>query len=263
MDMTPNQLVLWQKIKNFQFDNENINLTFAKRFARENNFTDSFAIEIIEEYKRFVFLCCISDHPLTPSHYVDLAWHLHLTYTKSYWIELCQNTIKKNLHHNPTEGGEYEDNKFRNYYNETLSLYKSKFLENPSIIIWENDRKRFENKIKQIDISKNWIIPKPIFNLSHNFVLIVLFGLLFVSCDVDNGVVIPILFFFIVAGVIIYGIYNSSNNDKNNSSYNGCGTSSDSNNSYWDGNFGGSDNGGSDNGGDGGSGCSSGSSGGD
>jgi hypothetical protein len=262
--MTTNEIELWQKIKNFQFDRPNIKLTFAKRLARENNFTDSFTKEIIEEYKKFIFLCCISNQQITPSHYVDLAWHLHLTYTKSYWIELCQNTICKEIHHNPTEGGKTENNKFRNCYNETIELYKSKFIENPPLNIWQNDNDRFKNKISNIDRSKNWIIPKPVFSKFGYYLILFAFSLLFLGCNQADNTTFPILVFVVIFGFIIYNISNKNRNNSNNnssdSSSSGCGTSSeghshhnndDSNN---DSNDGDSSDGG-DSGGDGG-GCS-------
>jgi hypothetical protein len=198
--MTTNELELWQKIKYFQFDKENVKLTFAKRLARENNFTDSFTKEIIEEYKKFIFLCCVSKQQITPSHYVDLAWHLHLTYTKSYWIDFCKNTIGKEIHHNPTEGGKTEDNKFKNYYNQTIELYKATFNESPPINIWQNDSERFKIKIINIDKSKNWVIPKPNFSL---FGILILFSITLLGCSSDSSIAFSFFGFFVVLIIII------------------------------------------------------------
>jgi hypothetical protein len=233
--MTTNELELWQKIKHFQFDKENVKLTFAKRLARENSFSDSFTKEIIEEYRKFIFLCCISKQQITPSHYVDLVWHLHLTYTKSYWIDLCKNTIGKEIHHNPTEGGKTEDNKYKNYYNYTTELYKVKFHECPPIKIWQNDIERFKNRIVNIDRNKNWVIQKPFFtNLKPHFRIfgiLTVFSLIFYSCTQTDSGVFSILFFVVIFGIIIYSISNSTRNKQNNSSSDstssGCGTSSD------------------------------------
>lgn len=231
--MTTIEFEIWQKIKNFQFDKPNVKLTFAKRLARENNFTDSFTKQIIEEYRKFIFLCCISKHQITPSHFVDLAWHLHLTYTKSYWIELCQNTICKEIHHNPTEGGGTENIKFKNYYNKTLRLYKSKFNKNPPMNIWQNDVQRFENRTVNVDKNKNWIILKPVFiDLKPNFrllsFLIILSTLLF-GCNQDSNFVFSIFGFFVLF-VIIVSIASSKLNRNNNSdstTSSGCGSGSE------------------------------------
>ena len=69
--MTKNEQNLWNKINDFQFDKPNIRLTFSQRLARENGFSESFAKQIVEEYKKYLFLCCVSEQPVTPSNYVD------------------------------------------------------------------------------------------------------------------------------------------------------------------------------------------------
>src|SRR6185295_3548465 len=80
---------------------------------------------------------------VTPSDPVDQAWHLHLTYTRSYWIDLCKNTLGKEIHHNPTKGGEKEAKKFEHYYSDLHSLYKEKFLVEHPGDIWHDSRTRF------------------------------------------------------------------------------------------------------------------------
>ena len=79
--------------------------TFAQRLARENGWSDEFAERVVTEYKRFVFLCMDAGHPCTPSEHVDQAWHLHLTFTESYWERMCGEVLNRPLHHNPTKGG--------------------------------------------------------------------------------------------------------------------------------------------------------------
>ena len=72
--MTIIEQQLWGKINNFHLDRPYVSLTFSKRLAQENGFSEQFAKEIVEEYKKFIFMCCISEQPVTPSNYVDLAW---------------------------------------------------------------------------------------------------------------------------------------------------------------------------------------------
>ena len=104
--MTPLENQLWDKIVDFEFDEPGTVLTFNARLARENGWNNSYTGRVIEEYKKFIFLCCISPTQVTPSDPVDQAWHLHLTYTKSYWTNLCRGTLGMEIHHNPTKGGE-------------------------------------------------------------------------------------------------------------------------------------------------------------
>jgi hypothetical protein len=110
--MTEERLKSWKKIKNFEIDNDEISLSFTERLSRENGWTIEYCIRCIEEYKKFMFLMTIANHPLTPSDQIDQVWHLHLLYTESYWIDFCENTIGRKIHHGPTKGGENEKNKF-------------------------------------------------------------------------------------------------------------------------------------------------------
>ncbi|MGL4632231.1 MAG: hypothetical protein ACRCVT_13600 [Leadbetterella sp.] len=216
--MTTIERELWQKIQDFQFDKPNVKLTFVKRLSRENNFTEAFTNEIIEEYRKYIFLCCISNEPNTPSHYVDLVWHLHLTYTKSYWIDLCKNTLGKDIHHNPTEGGKTESDKFKKYYSKTLYLYTIKFRTKPPVHIWQNEVERF--KVRPIVVNKNthWIIPKLVFpNVRLHLTLIslvTLCSILLHSCYQNETDVSP-LFFVLIIGIIIYILINLLGNSKN------------------------------------------------
>jgi hypothetical protein len=108
-------LPLWKRIENFEIDEVGIELPFSKRLARENSWPSEFALRVIEEYKKFIYLTSISEGPVTPSDEVDQAWHLHLTYTQSYWDQLCDNVLGRRLHHNPTKGGKQESNKFEDF----------------------------------------------------------------------------------------------------------------------------------------------------
>src|SRR4051794_21859641 len=81
----PGQAALWQKIKAFELDRAGDGFPFSARLARENGWSRSFAFRVIEEYRRFVYLMATAPHPVSPSDAVDQAWHLHMTYTRSYW----------------------------------------------------------------------------------------------------------------------------------------------------------------------------------
>jgi uncharacterized protein (TIGR04222 family) len=127
---------LWRKIQDFPLDNPNATLNFTNKLASQQKWTIAYAKRVIREYRRFIFLCCISPKGASPSYAVDQAWHLHLTYTKSYWIDFCKNTLRKDIHHNPSSGGEAEDHKHENWYAETLNLYESTFGNKPPADIW-------------------------------------------------------------------------------------------------------------------------------
>src|SRR5215211_2083069 len=118
--MTPEHQALWERIRAFDIDGEERSLSFAGRLARENDWSRSYAERVVEEYKRFVFLALTAGHPVTPSDQVDQAWHLHLTYTRSYWERMCGELLGRPLHHGPTRGGAAEAKRFDEQYERTL-----------------------------------------------------------------------------------------------------------------------------------------------
>ncbi len=141
--MTTLEQLLWQDIQAFPLDQPGHHFTFSQRLARENGWNHDFALRVVEEYKKFIFMCAVSAEGVTPSDQVDQAWHLHLTYTHSYWVDLCKNTLGKEIHHHPTQGGNSERQKFRNYYTRTLEQYENYFGEVPPPDIWPSVKQRF------------------------------------------------------------------------------------------------------------------------
>ena len=154
---------IWQKIEEFEIDDLDSSFTFSDRLARENDWSIEYTLRAIQEYKKFIFLVTISDEPCTPSDQIDQVWHLHLLYTHSYWITLCKNTIKKDIHHGPTKGAEERDY-FKEQYIRTLELYRRVFDENAPNDIWIDLDERFNNiRFTRINRHKYWVFPKPTF----------------------------------------------------------------------------------------------------
>lgn len=161
-EMNKTELELWTKIKHFEFDDPSDSLTFSARLARENGWELTFALQVILEYKKFMFLLCIAKGSLTPSDEVDQVWHLHLIYTKLYWNDWCVQTLGKQIHHGPTKGGESEKLKFDNLYESTKSFYLEIFGIKPPENIWPDSKVRFKNnKFVRVNTNFNWVIKKP------------------------------------------------------------------------------------------------------
>lgn len=247
--MTEQEKLLWQRIKNFQLDEPGIAFKFSDRLARENGWTITYAKRVIEEYKKFIFLCCVSDHGVTPSDPVDQAWHLHLTFTRSYWIDLCKETLRKDIHHNPTKGGINEAQKFDGYYTSSQQLYLEKFGTTPPADIWQDNHTRFSDiNFKRVNVGRFWIIRKPKFSVKTTvFLMLIIAGAFFIQASVATFM--PMIIIGIVALLIIRGF-------KDNNGNGGCSTGSGCGNSHNDGTHSHSD---GHHGGD--SGCSSGCSG--
>jgi hypothetical protein len=127
---------LWEKIQDLELDNPEAAFPFSKKLAHEANWSMPFTRLAIAEYKKFLLLCCISPRGASPSEVVDKVWHLHLTYTRNYWDELCNKVLGQPLHHHPSAGGIEEQKKHQAWYEETLVLYTEVFNENPPPAIW-------------------------------------------------------------------------------------------------------------------------------
>lgn len=141
MDATEHPL--WARLEAFQLDHADAELSFSERLARENGWSHEFALRVIDEYKRFIFLAMTAGHQVTPSDEVDQAWHLHLTYTRSYWNDLCGTLLKTPLHHGPTKGGKSEGVRFEDQYEQTLASYRQAFATEPPQDVWPDAATRF------------------------------------------------------------------------------------------------------------------------
>jgi hypothetical protein len=161
--MNNEELELWNNITEFELDDDESRVMFSDRLAKENGWSKEFAMRAIDEYKKFMFLVCVTNRSLTPSEEVDQVWHLHLLYTRSYWKEFCGEVLKREIHHGPTRGGPDEENKFTDWYAQALFHYKQKFDNDPPPDLWPQTHIRFRNTaFRWIDLSKNWTIRKPI-----------------------------------------------------------------------------------------------------
>jgi hypothetical protein len=161
------QNYLYERLRQWHPDDSQADFPFSRRLARENGWTHSYARCVIEEYKRFVFLAVHAGHPVTPSGPVDQAWHLHLTFTRSYWEDLCETILHQPLHHTPTKGGRKEGEKFEALYNQTVQSYRRFFNAEPPDDIWPAPTGRFAEARHQrwINTRQYWVVPKPLINL--------------------------------------------------------------------------------------------------
>ena len=97
--MSDTLAALYQQILAFRIDDGTPALPFEARLARENGWSRAYTQRVIVEYKRFLYLAMTAGHVVTPSEEVDQTWHMHLTYTRSYWERLCRDLLGRSLHH--------------------------------------------------------------------------------------------------------------------------------------------------------------------
>jgi hypothetical protein len=124
---------LWSTLSDFRIGSSPPQ--FERRLANEHGWSDAYAVRVIAEYRRFVYLAAVADFEVTPSTPVDAAWHLHLEDDDHYRIVLCGQVLGKLLRHLPGSGEPLEEDRFRAQYRETLRLYESVFGPAP-IDIW-------------------------------------------------------------------------------------------------------------------------------
>ncbi len=197
---------LWQRIQEFSLDAQNASFPFSKKLAKEENWSSEFTQRAIEEYKKFVYLCCISPNGASPSEIVDKVWHMHLIYTQNYWEDFCPNVLKMNLHHHPSNGGIEEKYKLRNWFSETLENYKEIFQQEAPDEIWKCQNKK----------SSFW-------NFGFKFLLLLLAFFLLNSCSNETGsamitigiIAVIVFFVFGIAGAL-FGENNSTDLEKKN-----------------------------------------------
>ncbi len=154
---------LLERIEKFPLDDPAAGLTFTRRLARENGWSAGYAYRVVGEYRRFVYLAMTAGHEVTPSDQVDQAWHLHLTYTRSYWDELCGEVLGGPLHHGPTRGTAADATRYPQQYEATLASYRAAFGEEPPADIWPPATERFDNPARfvRVDKHRSWVVPKP------------------------------------------------------------------------------------------------------
>lgn len=160
--MNAEQAELYERIQTFSLDKPEAQLPLSKRLARDNGWSLPYARQAIEEYKKFAFLAVAAGHPVTPSDQVDQVWHLHLTYTRSYWEEFCSEVLQTPLHHDPTRGGQAENQKFDDWYGKTLESYERFFEQAPPAAIWPTSKDRFGRDLYfvRVNTQQNWVLPK-------------------------------------------------------------------------------------------------------
>ncbi len=134
--MDAQQTALYERIQLFSPDQPDALFPFSQRLRKETGWSLETVHQAIKEYKRFVFLAIVAEHFVVPSYPVDQVWHLHLSYTRSYWEEFCPQILQAPLHHEPAQGGASEQQKYEQEYRNTLESYRHFFQQEPPSEIW-------------------------------------------------------------------------------------------------------------------------------
>lgn len=160
------QSTVWNKLQQYRID-EAVDgkppaFPFERRLARENGWTIAYATRVVEEYKKFLYLALFGGHPVCPSDEVDQCWHMHMTFTRSYWDRLCKEVLGMPIHHDPSRGGKSEDSKHDDMYAKTKLAYERAFGAKPPEDIWPSSEKRFDHskRYRRVDLSAMYLLPR-------------------------------------------------------------------------------------------------------
>jgi len=134
--LTDAQQALLARLHAYSPDDPTAPLPYSRRLAEAEGWSHAHALAVIDEYKRFAFLAQVAGHPVTPSHAVDAAWHLHLQYTCEYWDVFCADVLRARLHHMPGTGAPDEGAVYAQRYRDTLDSYRRLFGHEPPESIW-------------------------------------------------------------------------------------------------------------------------------
>lgn len=159
---TPAHHELWQRLDAHDFGTGSCALTFARRLASEHGWSRAYADGAIREYKRFGFLAVVSGHPVTPSDAVDEVWHQHLTYSRDYWQRYCAELLGRDLHHEPSRGGNDQARLHQRQYADTLASYQHWFGPPPADY-WPDARaqRSAAAAMRRVDLTRHWLLPRP------------------------------------------------------------------------------------------------------
>lgn len=154
---------LYRRIVDYSFESSETR-SFIQKLSSENDWSPEYCGRAIDEYRRFMFLAVVAGHPVAPSDQVDQVWHLHLTYTRTYWDRFCGQVLGTPIHHSPSRGGLAESQKFEHWYDDTLKSYQRFFGERPPPDVWPDPQSRFSRSqvFQRVDRRRHWIIPKPL-----------------------------------------------------------------------------------------------------
>lgn len=127
---------LWEKLNRYQVAAPQQQL-FINKLQSETGWDKNYCLLAIDEYKKFIYLACISKTPVTPSKAIDAVWHLHLTFSRSYWIDLCDNILQRPIHHDPSE--ENDEALMQDQYQYTLQKYANEFGVEAPVAVWQKE----------------------------------------------------------------------------------------------------------------------------
>ncbi|MDQ8164459.1 MAG: hypothetical protein P3A28_01705 [Gemmatimonadota bacterium] len=148
-----NKAALWRRINDYHFDDlvpehlgdkvaelfggpDASTKAFASKLSAKLRWPTGFALQAINEYKRFVFLGCVSDFYVTPPKTIDKVWHEHLLFSRGY-RQFCRDVLQQEFDHSPELIATPDQTRtFEAQYDATIERYTHEFNDEPPAAIW-------------------------------------------------------------------------------------------------------------------------------
>jgi len=160
--------VLHEALLTFPLDTTPGKPSFEDRLRLSCGWTPEYTRRVILEYRRFLYLVAVTQEPLVPSADIDQVWQMHLSYTQSYWEELCMKILQRPLHHHPPAvRGRERRARYHVWYERSRRRYQQEFGVAPPEPVWTPPESLFDTKrivCERVNLSRYWIIPKPRWN---------------------------------------------------------------------------------------------------
>jgi hypothetical protein len=158
--MTATDFEILERIKRFSFDPGAPAFSFAARLAKDNGWTELYALRVLEEYRRFAFLAVAAGHLAVPSDQVDQAWHQHILFSES-WTDFCRTILGRKLNHEPARAEDSGSGRFKAGYEQTIDSYR-RFFGEPPADIWPGAAVRFGRDLhyRRVNTATHFAIPK-------------------------------------------------------------------------------------------------------
>ena len=174
---------LWEVLTKPLIEGDYTDRNIVSRVMKKNpEWSDRKIDSLINEYKKFLYICAKCDEEQTPSKEVDEIWHEHILFTKEYekWCDF----LGKKIHHNPEKVGETKS--FHGIFEETQK--KMKELKKPEKTVKPSPVKKVSAKpIKRSSSSsRSSVSSSP--SISDGFVEnMILHQTLFGNSSYDSG----------------------------------------------------------------------------
>lgn len=195
---------LWNKIAAYDFDDPWVRVPFSGKLARQSGWPTRYVKMVIDEYRRFIYLACVSEELVCPSPDVDKVWHLHLTYTQDYWKRFCAETLGQEVHHYPSSETSEADGRLRHAYDRTLMLLTKEFGEKPPAVVWPAVLQEDLATRTVVDMSRNVVLPRAEFRFGVGAMLVVVcVGTLWHSGLIQTATAIGLAMFGVITAALL------------------------------------------------------------